>query len=613
MVLFPFVDDFTNKNDYCMHNTTRRNIMSDHTDHWRMLAPVRGQIRLAMGLAVSAIVLAVLALLVMAAMLHTLLQGQRAWGSAALLLALTFASYGLRGYAFRVSHLAAFALERELRERICTRLAAAPLGFIHTHGAAALAKVLYDDIRDLHVFVADSTPLYARAYAAPLCAALAMLWLDWRLALVAFAVLAGGMAIMGAVMRDSVAIHREYNAAREQVNAAVVEFVQAMPVVRTFDGGHSSFGRYSAALDHYLDVLTGWYRANGTGSRLSLMVLNAAPTLLALLWCGHYWWQAGSLAVADWLAVLLLGTAMAEAIMPYMSLYHMIDKAKISAMRINALLDAPVLQQHEPRQTPQDGSVVFENVSFSYPGRTGKALDNISFTAPAGSFTALVGASGAGKSTVARLIPRFWDADSGSIRIGGADIRAIDPHTLMEHIAFVFQDNFLFSASIADNIRLGVPDADDAAVIAAARAAQAHDFILQLPHGYDSRAGERGTNLSGGQRQRITIARAILQNRPILVLDEATAFTDPENEALLMQALKALMHGKTVLMIAHRLPTIRDAGQILVFSGGKLVEQGRHDALLAAGGHYAELWRAGEQSRQWQIRRKAKNRDNLPL
>ena len=375
---------------------------------------------------------------------------------------------------------------------------------------------------------------------------------------------------------------------------------------------HSSFGRYSAALDHYLDVLTGWYRANGTGSRLSLMVLNAAPTLLALLWCGHYWWQAGSLAVADWLAVLLLGTAMAEAIMPYMSLYHMIDKAKISAMRINALLDAPVLQQHEPRQTPQDSSVVFENVSFSYPGRTGKALDNISFTAPAGSFTALVGASGAGKSTVARLIPRFWDADSGSIRIGGAEIRAIDPHTLMEHIAFVFQDNFLFSASIADNIRLGVPDADDAAVIAAARAAQAHDFILQLPHGYDSRAGERGTNLSGGQRQRITIARAILQNRPILVLDEATAFTDPENEALLMQALKALMHGKTVLMIAHRLPTIRDAGQILVFSGGKLVEQGRHDALLAAGGHYAELWRAGEQSRQWQIRRKAKNRDNLP-
>ena len=243
----------------------------------------------------------------------------------------------------------------------------------------------------------------------------------------------------------------------------------------------------------------------------------------------------------------------------------------------------------------------FEHVSFRYPGRSENALTDISFTAPAGSFTALVGGSGAGKTTAARLIPRFWDADSGSIRIGGADIRHLAPETLMAQVAFVFQDNFLFSDSIADNIRLGTPNASDAKVEAAARAAQCHDFIAALPQGYQTPVGERGATLSGGERQRITIARAILQNRPILILDEATAFADAENEALLMRALAALMQNKTVLMIAHRLATIRHADQILVFDRGCLVEQGDHAALIAQNGRYARQWQAGQTARHWRI------------
>ena len=526
---------------------------------WRIIDPVRPQIRRAMMISTAAIAFGTAALLLMAHMLKDLLAGRANGFAAALLVALTLAAFALRGYAFRVSHLAAFRLETLLRSQLAERLAQVSLGFLHDRGAAALTKVMQDDVRGLHVFVADSTPLYARAYAAPLIAFVVLLVVDWRLALVAAAVLAVGMVIFGLVMRNAGESTAAYNAAREQVNVAVVEFVQAMPVVRTFDGGETSFGRYQRALDNYLQMLLGWY-------------------------------QADALPFATWLAVLLIGTGMAEALLPYISLYHLIEQGKISAERIIEVLDAPVLPVLAPPQTPKDASVSFHHVHFRYPGRAENALTDISFTAPAGSLTALVGSSGAGKTTVARLIPRFWDADSGEIRIGGADIRHLAPEALMAQVAFVFQDNFLFSGTIADNIRLGTPDASDGEVEAAARAAQCHDFIMTLPDGYQTAVGERGATLSGGERQRITIARAILQNRPILILDEATAFADAENEALLMRALAALMQDKTVLMIAHCLATIRHAAQILVFDHGELVEQGDHASLIAQNGHYARLW-----------------------
>lgn len=571
---------------------------------WRIMAPVRERVGLAMALACASAALGVGALACLALALRALLlaPGQWPWAPMLALALCTVAAFVLRLLAFDVSHHAAFRLEVLLRTQLAAHLARLPLGRAQALGAGPVAKVMHDDVQALHVFVADSTPLLARACAAPLAALAALLWLDWRLALAALAVPALGFALMALVVGGSREVSARYNAAREQVAAAIVEFVQAMPVVRTFDTGSASFGRYQAALAAYRQVLRHWYASVRFVARFSIAILSMLPTLAVLLGLGAWLLAGGRLTFDVWVAALLLGAGLAESLMPLMSLHHLIEKAKLSVGRIQRLLAEPPLPEvAAPGAQPQDASVVFDNVHFSYEAGGAPALQGVSFTAPAGRVTALVGPSGAGKSTVARLIPRFWDVSAGRVLVGGADVREMRADTLMQQVAFVFQDTFLFAGSIADNIRLGCPEAGMDAVMAAARAAQAHDFIMALPQGYDSPAGERGVQLSGGQRQRITIARAILQGRPILVLDEATAFADPENEAALVQALAALMRGKTVLLVAHRLATVQDADQILVFDQGRLLEQGRHAALLARGGRYARLWHSWEQAQGWRL------------
>lgn len=569
---------------------------------WQILRPVRGRIRRAMALAVIGVLssMAALASLALAVQALTLAPGVFPWRQFAGALLFTVLAYALRLQAFNQSHYAAFRLEVILRTNLVGHIARLSFGETQALGSSALAKVVHDDVQALHTFVADSTPLYARAYAMPAASAVLLFALDWRLALACVAVMAAGGWVLSRAMRGREALTRRYHEAREQVSAAVVEYVQAMPVVRTFDTGQTTFGRYHQALERYLAMLTHWYRAASFPARFSIALLGPLPTLGLLLWTGAWLITQGQLTFPTWLAALLFGMGMAEAMFPMMSLAHMIDRAKLSVARIQQVMDiAPLPPARAPDKRPLDSSVGFNGVTFAYDGK--RALDNLTFTAQAGRITALVGPSGAGKSTVARLIARFWDVDAGSVTIGGVDVRDMARDVLFEHVAFVFQDAFLFSGSVAENIAMGRPDAARADIEAAATAAQAHDFIAALPEGYDTVLREGGKNLSGGQRQRLTIARAILMNRPILVLDEATSATDPENERAVGAALARLMRGKTVIMVAHRLNAVRHADQILVLDHGRLAESGTHEGLIAEGGLYARLWSNHERARLWTL------------
>ncbi len=570
---------------------------------WALMHPVKKGITTAMAMGALGVILGLGAIALLAGCLAGLLEaGGNPWWWFGGAVIFTVGSFFLRIHAFRVSHLAAFDLEVILRTDMAARLGRLPLGYILHEGTGSLAKVIQDDVRNLHAFVADSTPMIGRSVAMPVVTLILIVIIDWRLTLVSLAVLLLGLGAMSLAMRSNRELQREYDSLQERVAGTVIEFVQAMPVVRTFDDGASSFGRYQAALEGFKDVLIRWLRLAGTSGRIGFVLLGPLPTLLALTCTGFLLFRHGLVSIPAWTAILLLGTGLAESLMPLMWLNHLIRKANASALRIQQLQTRKLqFSSAFPRQ-PRDASVTFEEVCFAYEGREDEALSSVSFHVPEGTVTALVGPSGAGKTTVARLIPRFWDVTSGSVRIGDVDVRDLQPETLMEHVSFVFQDTFLFKETIAANIRLGRPEATDEEIRAAARAAQIDDFITALPDGYATIAGERGGRLSGGERQRVTIARAILRDCPIVVLDEATAFADPENEAAIIAAMASLMQGKTVIIIAHRLATIQNVDQIVVLDQGRVSETGKHSELLEKNGVYARLWQKYEQAQGWSLR-----------
>ncbi|MEM1332187.1 MAG: ABC transporter ATP-binding protein, partial [Actinomycetota bacterium] len=350
-------------------------------------------------------------------------------------------------------------------------------------------------------------------------------------------------------------------------------------------------------------TLRQWSEKSQGGVYVARTLFAALPTVLILFAVGIPMYRRGSIDLPTLVVFLALGPTVTESILPIVWLQTFIVKASAAAKRISRLRSVEAQELPETGTPPQDASVEFRDVSFRYDGRIDEALRRVSLSVAPGTVTALVGRSGAGKSTVAQLIPRFWDVDEGTVLVGGVDVRQMTPAQLMSTVSFVFQSPFLLHDTVAANIRLGRPGASDEEVEAAARAAQAHDFIVdELPHGYETVVGERGSTLSGGQRQRVTIARAILQDNPVIVLDEATAFADPDNELLIHQALAALARGKTLIVVAHRLSTIADARQIVVLERGEVAERGRHDELLAAGGAYAQLWQHFDDAQGWRLR-----------
>jgi len=569
---------------------------------WGVFAPVKAKIYFAIFLGALSSAFVIITMVSFAWVIDILLNDkENIWFWVGIAFTFTILGLATKLAAFTISHLGAFKLEEILRTGLSEHLAKVPLGFLVQKGSGSISKIIQDDVKTLHVFVADSTPFYGRSIAMPLITLILLFVIDWRMALAAIGVLFISMIPMSYAMRDYKTLSQRYTQEKENINNTVIEFVQAMPVIRTFDDGSSSFGRYQEALKGYRELFIEWLEKAGVSTKFAMILLSPLATLLALFVIGAFFYANDAISFSTWLAILLIGAGLVESIMPLMWLNEFIRNANASAKRIQDLLKEPILPITDTPQEPKDASIEFENVTFSYGEWGQNALEDVSFSVPSGSVSALVGPSGAGKSTVAKLIPRFWDIDKGSIKIGGVDVRDMSSETLMNNVSFVFQDTFLFHDTLANNIKLGLDNVTQADIEEAAKAAQAHDFILQLPDGYETVAGDRGARLSGGQRQRITIARAILQKRPIVVLDEATAFADPENEAALIKALSNLMKDRTVIVIAHRLATIKDVDQIVVFDHGKISEKGKHQQLVENKGVYAKLWSNYEQAQGWSL------------
>ena len=527
--------------------------------------------------------------------------------------------YGWIAFAFAVggiliyflglmcTHLAAFRTAANIRKQGMAHVMQAPLGYFDANASGLIRSKLDAAAADTETLLAHNLADIVGTITLFLAMLVLMFVFDWRMgAACLLAAVISILAMCSMMGGKNAALMAEYQAAQDRMTKSGTEYVRGIPVVKIFQQTVYSFKAfqqaiedYSAKAEHYQgDVCRVPQSINLTfteGAFLFLVpvVLFLAPGALA---SGNF---AGFVTNFAFYAVFsaIISTALAKIMFAASGMML----AGTALGRIQPVMDAPTLAVPEHPQTPKDNRVVFRDVSFTYDGAQSPALSHVSFTAEPGETVALVGPSGGGKTTAASLIPRFWDADTGTVEVGGVDVRQIDPHVLMEQVAFVFQNNRLFKASILENVRAARPDASREQVLAALEAAQCGDILEKLPQGLDTVIGTEGTYLSGGEAQRIALARAILKDAPIVVLDEATAFADPENEALIQKAFARLTKGRTVIMIAHRLSTVVGADKILVLEGGRVTEQGTHGELIAAGGLYTRMWADYNQAIQWKM------------
>ena len=527
--------------------------------------------------------------------------------------------YGWTAFAFAVggiliyflglmcTHLAAFRTAANIRKQGMAHVMQAPLGYFDANASGLIRSRLDAAAADTETLLAHNLADIVGTVTLFLAMLVLMFVFDWRMgAACLLAAVISILAMFSMMGGKNAALMAEYQAAQDRMTKSGTEYVRGIPVVKIFQQTVYSFKAfqqaiedYSAKAEHYQgDVCRVPQSVNLTfteGAFLFLVpvVLFLAPGALA---SGNF---AGFVTNFAFYAVFsaIISTALAK-IMFAASGMMLADTA---LGRIQPVMEAPTLAVPEHPRTPKDNRVVFRDVSFTYDGAQSPALSHVSFTAEPGETVALVGPSGGGKTTAASLIPRFWDADTGTVEVGGVDVRQIDPHVLMDQVAFVFQNNRLFKASILENVRAARPDASREQVLAALEAAQCGDILEKLPQGLDTVIGTEGTYLSGGEAQRIALARAILKDAPIVVLDEATAFADPENEALIQKAFARLTKGRTVIMIAHRLSTVVGADKILVLEGGRVAEQGTHGELVAAGGLYTRMWADYNRAIQWKM------------
>ena len=503
--------------------------------------------------------------------------------------------------ALMCSHLSAFRVATNLRLEVSEHLATLPLGFTETFGSGKLRKIIHESTGAAETFLAHQLPDKYNAMATPIGLLVLLLVFDWRLGLLSLVPVALGFVIMSAMtgrrMADKM---RQYGNALESMSNEAVEYVRGIPVVKTFGQSVFSFKKFKATIDEYEK----WVIAYTKELRMPMMLYTAAINgVFAFLIVGGLLFTRNGVT-SEFLLNLLFYIIITPVIsltltrIMYMSENELVVADALA--RVDSVLDAePVPENDHPRH-PKDASVSLKDVHFSYDGKT-DVIKGVSLKIQPGQMVAFVGPSGGGKSTLANLICRFFDVQSGSVRVGGADVREIPKEELMDTISFVFQNSRLLKGSILDNVRLGRPQATEAEVLAALKAAQCMDIVEKFPAGIHTVIGTKGVYLSGGEQQRIAIARAMLKNVPILILDEATAFADPDNEAKVQAAFAQLAKGKTVLMIAHRLSTVANADCIYVVQDGQIAESGTKDELCAQNGLFARMWQEYQASVQWKV------------
>ena len=513
--------------------------------------------------------------------------------------------------ALACSHLVAFRLEGDLRRFAMKKLMTAPLGFFDKNPTGKLRKIIDDNAAITHTFVAHQMPDISSTILIPIIALVMMFVFDWRLGLATLVPIAYAIFILSTLGRKGTKFMERYMQSLEEMNSEAVEYVRGIPVVKVFQQTIYSFKNFYKTIETYHQMVTAYSNSWKVPYCIYTTLVNGFVLFLvpvAILIIGNG--DDVKLTIVNMMIYVLVTPLFSQCVMRSMYLSNATNQAGIAIDRINDIARTKDLEVCENPVPMQGFDVEFKNVNFTYPGTEAQVLHNISFAVPTGSTVALVGASGGGKSTVAKLLPRFFDVDSGEITIGGISVKQIDPKELMKNISFVFQNTRLFKMSILDNVRYGTPDATLEQVNEALDLAQCREIIDKLPNGIHTVIGSKGTYLSGGEQQRVVLARAILKNAPIVVLDEATAFADPENERLIQEALRKLAKGKTVLMIAHRLTSIVNVDEILVVENGEIVERGTHNELIEKSGVYAKMWAEYQQSTTWTLDN-AKNGENV--
>ena len=521
------------------------------------------------------------------------------WGIVALIAYLMKSVF--HGFSTRCSHEATFHVLSEIRQAIADKLTRVSMGYLTDTPSGRLKTTMVERVEQMEVPLAHIVPEMTSNLLVPIAIIIYLFVLDWRMALVSLITIPIGMLCYMAQMKEYPKKYGAVVQASKYMSATTVEYINGIEVIKAFNQSAASYGKFTQAVRQSVDLMLDWMKSTQGYSALMMTIWPAV--LIGVLPVGCLFCMNGSLSAPDFITIAILSLGIMGPLVAAIFLTDDFSKIATITGEITAVLSESDLDRPSQRKNLKGLDISLRDVTFAY--KDTQVLNGITLDIKQGTTTALVGPSGSGKSTIAKLIASYWDVGDGHITIGGVDAKELPPEQVMDLIGYVSQDNFLFNMSLRDNIRIGKPDATDAEVERAASLARCDDFIARFPKGYDTNAGDAGARLSGGERQRLAIARAILKDAPIIILDEATAFTDPENEDKLQQSIDHLTKGKTLIVIAHRLSTIMYADKILVLEDGAISAEGTHEQLLSSSQTYLDMWKAHISAMDWSMNKEA--------